>query len=210
MEPKALIELLNQYFSAFDKISFNHKLEKIKTIGDAYMCASGLPSESRGHAIRICLAALEFQNYLDRSNQKREQMRMQRWEMRTGIHTGPVIAGVVGERKFTYDIWGDSVNIAALMEQNSEPGRINISETTYQHVSEIFEIESRGIINSGKKGDLSMCFLSRLKEEFSEDPDGLKPNNEFQKKVWRSNEGLRCLKLVRRDHRRCGPNIVME
>ena len=182
MEPKALIDLLNQYFSAFYKINFNHKLEKIKTIGDAYMCASGLPSESRGHAIRICLAALEFQNYLDRSNQKREQMRMQRWEMRTGIHTGPVIAGVVGERKFTYDIWGDSVNIAALMAQDSELGRINISETTYQHVGEIFQIESRGIINSGKKGDLSMYFLSRLKEEFSEDPDGLKPNNEFQKK----------------------------
>ena len=182
VEPKALIELLNQYFSAFYKINFNHKLEKIKTIGDAYMCASGLPSESRGHAIRICLAALEFQNYLDRSNQKREQMRMQRWDMRTCIHTGPVIAGVVGERKFTYDIWGDSVNIAALMEQNSEPSRVHISETTYQHVGEIFEIESRGIINSGKKGDLSMCFLSLLKEEFSEDPDGLKPNNEFQKK----------------------------
>ena len=181
MEPKALIDLLNQYFSAFYKINFNHKLEKIKTIGDAYMCASGLPSGIRGHAIRICLAALEFQNYLDRSNQKREQMRMQRWEMRTGIHTGPVIAGVVGERKFTYDIWGDSVNIAALMEQNSEPSRINISETTYQNVGEIFEIESRGIINSGKKGDLSMYFLSRLKEEFSEDPDGLKPNKEFQK-----------------------------
>jgi len=182
MEPKGLIELLNQYFSAFDKMIFNHKLEKIKTIGDAYMCASGLPAESRGHAIRICLAALEIQNYLDRSNEKREKMRMQRWEMRIGIHTGPVIAGVVGERKFTYDIWGDSVNIAALMEQNSEPGRINISETTYQHVGKIFEIESRGIINSGKKGDLSMYFLNRLKEEFSEDPDGLKPNNEFQQK----------------------------
>ena len=86
MEPKGLIELLNQYFSAFDKMIFNHKLEKIKTIGDAYMCASGLPAESRGHAIRICLAALEIQNYLDRSNEKREKMRMQRWEMRIGIH----------------------------------------------------------------------------------------------------------------------------
>ena len=182
MEPKALIELLNQYFSAFDKMIFNHKLEKIKTIGDAYMCASGLPAESRGHAIIICLAALEIQNYLTRSNDKREKMRMQRWDMRIGIHTGPVIAGVVGERKFTYDIWGDSVNIAALMEQNSEPGRINISGTTYQQVGEIFEIENRGSINTGKKGELPMFFLNRLKEEFAEDSDGLKTNNAFQQK----------------------------
>ena len=146
------------------------------------MCASGLPAESRGHAIRICLAALEIQNYLARSNDKREKMRMQRWDMRIGIHTGPVIAGVVGERKFTYDIWGDSVNIAALMEQNSDPGRINISETTYQQVGEIFEIENRGSINTGKKGELPMFFLNRIKEEFAEDSDGLKPNNAFQKK----------------------------
>ena len=107
---------------------------------------------------------------------------MQRWDMRIGIHTGPVIAGVVGERKFTYDIWGDSVNVAALMEQNSEPGRINISETTYQQVGEIFEIENRGSINTGKKGDLPMYFLNRLKKEFAEDSDGLKTNNAFQQK----------------------------
>ena len=107
---------------------------------------------------------------------------MQRWDMRIGIHTGPVIAGVVGERKFTYDIWGDSVNIAALMEQHGEPGRINISETAYQQVNEIFETENRGSINSGKKGDLPMYFLNRLKEEFSEDPDGIKANSVFQQK----------------------------
>ena len=109
-------------------------------------------------------------------------MRMQRGDKRIGIHTGPVIAGVVGERKFTYDIWGDSVNIAALMEQHGEPSRINISETTYQQVSEIFETENRGSINSGKKGDLPMYFLNRLKEEFSEDPDGIKANSVFQQK----------------------------
>ena len=149
------------------------------------MCASGLPAESRGHAIRICLAALEIQNYLARSNDKREKMRMQRWDMRIGIHTGPVIAGVVGERKFTYDIWGDSVNVAALMEQNSEPGRINISETTHQQVGEIFEIENRGSINTGKKGDLPMYFLNRLKAEFSRDQEGLQPNDTFLQKYER-------------------------
>ena len=182
MEPKSLIELLNQYFCIFDEIISNHKLEKLKTIGDSYMCASGLPSESRGHAIRICLASLEIQNYMRRTNEKRDKMRMPRWDMRVGIHTGPVIAGVVGEKKFTYDIWGDSVNTAALMEQNSEKGRINISETTYQHVNEAFEIEERGAIASGKKGELNMYFLNRLKPEFSEDALGLKANDMFEKK----------------------------
>ena len=102
MEPKTLIELLNQYFCIFDKIIANHNLEKLKTIGDSYMCVSGVPSESRGHAIRICLAALEMQDYMERANEKREKMRMQRWDMRIGIHTGPVIAGVVGENNQPY------------------------------------------------------------------------------------------------------------
>ena len=182
MEPKSLIELLNQYFCVFDNIVLNHRLEKLKTIGDAYMCVSGLPAESRGHAIRICLAALEIQNYMERTNAQREKMRMPRWDMRIGIHTGPVIAGVVGEQKFTYDIWGDSVNTAALMEQNSEPGKINISSTTYQHVNEAFEIVERGEITSGKKGKLPMYFIKRLKPEFSKDQLGLKTNEIFEQK----------------------------
>ena len=182
MEPKTLIDLLNQYFCAFDKIVSNHSVEKLKTIGDAYMCASGLPAESRGHAIRMCLAALEIQHYLGRANEQREKMRMQRWDMRIGIHTGPVIAGVVGERKFTYDIWGDAVNTAALIEQSGEPGKVNISESTFQQVNEVFEIEPRGEVASGKKGDLPMYFVIRLKAEFSEDQNGLKPNDVFQQK----------------------------
>ena len=134
MEPKSLIDFLDQYFSAFDGIVAQHNVEKIKTIGDAYMCASGLPAENRGHAIEICLAGLEIHRYLTRANTQREKLRMPRWDLRLGIHTGPVMAGVVGKYKFTYDIWGDSVNVAALMEQASEPGQINISETTYQKV----------------------------------------------------------------------------
>ena len=141
-----------------------------------------MPAESRGHAIRICLAALEIQNYMERTNAQREKMRMPRWDMRIGIHTGPVIAGVVGEQKFTYDIWGDSVNTAALMEQNSEPGKINISSTTYQHVNEAFEIVERGEITSGKKGKLPMYFIKRLKPEFSKDQLGLKTNEIFEQK----------------------------
>ena len=149
MEPKSLIELLNQYFSTFDGIVEKHGLEKLKTIGDSYMCVSGLPAETRGHAIRVCLASLEIQNYMKRMNEKREKMRMPRWDMRIGIHSGPAIAGVVGARKFTYDIWGDTVNTASLLEQNGEAGRVNISATTYQHVNEMFDIEERGKITSG-------------------------------------------------------------
>ena len=185
MEPKSLIELLNQYFSTFDGIVEKHGLEKLKTIGDSYMCVSGLPAETRGHAIRVCLASLEIQNYMKRMNEKREKMRMPRWDMRIGIHSGPAIAGVVGARKFTYDIWGDTVNTASLLEQNGEAGRVNISATTYQHVNEMFDIEERGKITSGKKGDIPMYFLNRLKMEFSGDQEGLQPNDIFFQKYER-------------------------
>ena len=185
MEPKSLIDLLNQYFSTFDGIVEKHGLEKLKTIGDSYMCVSGLPAETRGHAIRVCLASLEIQNYMKRMNEKREKMRMPRWDMRIGIHSGPAIAGVVGARKFTYDIWGDTVNTASLLEQNGEAGRVNISATTYQHVNEMFDIEERGKITSEKKGDIPMYFLNRLKLEFSGDHGGLQPNDTFLQKYER-------------------------
>ena len=182
MQPKALIELLHQYFATFDNIVAKHNVEKLKTIGDAYMCVAGLPSECRGHAIAICLAALDIQNHMARMNKQREKLRMPRWDMRIGIHSGPAIAGVVGEKKFTYDIWGDAVNTAALMEQKGEPGRVNVSETTFQQINEIFETEARGNIDSGKKGSLAMYFVNRIKPEFSADSDGLKPNELFEMK----------------------------
>ncbi|MBM10340.1 MAG: hypothetical protein CMF69_12385 [Magnetovibrio sp.] len=185
MEPKSLIDLLNQYFTVFDSVVDKHGLEKLKTIGDSYMCVSGLPAETRGHAIRVCLASLEIQDYMNRMNAKREKMRMPRWDMRIGIHSGPVIAGVVGERKFTYDIWGDTVNTASLLEQQGKAGRVNISATTYQYVNEMFDIEDRGKIRSGKKGDIPMYFLNRLKVEFSGDQEGLKPNDIFLQKYER-------------------------
>ena len=146
------------------------------------MCAAGLPSECRGHAIATCFAALDIQNHMAKMNKQREKLRMPRWDMRIGIHSGPVIAGVVGEKKFTYDIWGDAVNIAALMEQKGEPGRINVSQTTFQQINEIFETESRGEIDSGKKGSLAMYFVNRIKPEFSADAEGLKPNDIFEQK----------------------------
>jgi adenylate cyclase len=129
MEPVALIGLLDQYFTAFDEIVTRHGLEKLKTIGDAYMAVAGVPAASRRHQIDACLAALEIQAVTARMKAQREKMRLPALELRVGLHTGPVMSGVVGRRKFTFDIWGDAVNTAALMESNGAPGRINISET---------------------------------------------------------------------------------
>ena len=137
MEPRSLVQDLDQHFSAFDEIIGRHNLEKLKTIGDAYMCAGGLPEVNRRHPIDACLAALEIQDYMETVNRQRAKLRLAPWELRIGIHSGPVMAGVVGTKKFTYDIWGDAVNIAALMESNGLAGRINISESTYPRVRDM-------------------------------------------------------------------------
>ncbi len=162
-EPRTLVNDLDQYFSAFDEIIERHNLEKLKTIGDAYMCVGGLPGENRTHPIDACRAALEIQEFMTRVNRQREKMRLLPWELRIGLHTGPVMAGVVGKKKFTYDIWGDAVNVAALMESNGEPGRIAISESTYHRVKDAFECEHRGAIEAKNKGVLDTYFINRIK-----------------------------------------------
>lgn len=162
-EPRTLVNDLNQYFSAFDEIIERHNLEKLKTIGDAYMCAGGLPEENRTHPADACRAALEIQEFMTRVNRQREKMRLQPWELRIGLHTGPVMAGVVGKKKFTYDIWGDAVNIAARMESNGEAGRITLSESTYHRVKDQLECEHRGPIEAKNKGVLDTYFLNRIK-----------------------------------------------
>jgi class 3 adenylate cyclase len=166
-EPRALINDLSQYFSAFDEIIERHNLEKLKTIGDAYMCAGGLPEENRTHPVDACLAALEIQEFMARVNRQREKMRMPPWELRIGLHTGPVMAGVVGKKKFTYDIWGDAVNVAARMESSGEAGRISLSESIYQRVKNQFECEHRGEVDVKNKGLLDMYFLNRVNPGFS-------------------------------------------
>ena len=163
LPPKTLVELLDQIFCKFDSIASKYNIEKIKTIGDAYMCVSGINNSKDKHAENLCSMALEVRDYLEKSNIQREKLRMPRWDMRVGIHTGPVIAGVVGENKFTFDVWGDAVNIAALMEQNSDAGRINISESTHYRVNDKFIVEDRGKIASLKKGDMKMFFLNNIK-----------------------------------------------
>ena len=162
-EPRTLVNDLDQYFSAFDEIIERHNLEKLKTIGDAYMCAGGLPEENRTHPVDACRAALEIQEFMARANRQREKMRLPRWELRIGLHTGSVMAGVVGRKKFTYDIWGDAVNVAARMESNGAAGRIALSESTYHRVKDQFECEHHGQIEAKNKGLLDMYFLNRIK-----------------------------------------------
>src|SRR5437773_4674284 len=179
IEPVALIGLLDQYFTAFDEIVARHGLEKLKTIGDAYMAVAGVPAGNRRHPIDACLAALELQAVTARMRAQREKIRLAALELRVGIHTGPVISGVVGRRKFTFDIWGDAVNTAALMEANGASGRINVSETVAGNVKTLFELEPRGSIVAKHERAHEMFFLNRLKPEFSRDPEGRMPNENF-------------------------------
>ena len=179
MEPKELIGQLDDYFSAFDQIAENHQLEMLKTIGDAYMCVGGLPEINRSHPVDACLAALEMQQCVADMNRKRETLRLPHWDLRVGIHTGPVIAGVVGRRKFIYDIWGDAVNVAARMESSGASRRINVSEAIYHRTKELFEFEPRGSVEVKNKGRLEMFFLRRIKPALSRDSDGCFPNEAF-------------------------------
>ena len=178
-EPAALIGLLDEYFSAFDDIVARHGLEKIKTIGDAYMAVGGVPETGLRHPIDACLAALEMQATAARMKSRSDGLRLPSLELRIGVHTGPVISGVVGNRRFTFDIWGDAVNIASFMEAQCLPGRINVSDTVAGHAKALFELEPRGPVEAKHERTHEMFFLNRLKEEFSRDQAGCHPNESF-------------------------------
>ena len=178
-EPAALIGLLDEYFSAFDDIVASHGLEKIKTIGDAYMAVGGVPEAGLRHQIDACLAALEMQATAARMKSRSDRFGLPSMELRIGVHTGPVISGVVGNRRFTFDIWGDAVNIASFMEAHCLPGRINVSDTVAGHAKALFELEPRGPVEAKHERTHEMLFLNRLKPEFSRDPAGCRPNESF-------------------------------
>jgi len=154
-----LIQELNKHFLAFDDICQKYNIEKIKTIGDSYMCASGLPQKSKTHAKDIILAAIDMQNFVSKNNISRKKQNLKLWEMRAGIHTGPIIAGVEGSTKFSYDIWGDTVNTASRMESSGQVGEINISASTYAIVKDDFKCTFRGKVAAKHKGELDMYFV---------------------------------------------------
>jgi class 3 adenylate cyclase len=157
--PEALVAEIDHCFSAFDRIVESSGLEKIKTIGDAYMCAAGLPVPGETNAVDIVHAAQRIIAFMEQRKKEKLSKGETPFEIRIGIHTGPVIAGIVGVRKFAYDIWGDTVNTAARMEQNSHTGKINISGTTYDLVKDHFKCSYRGKIDAKNKGMIDMYFV---------------------------------------------------
>lgn len=163
--PEVLIDELDKFFFYFDSVVEKYNIEKIKTIGDAYMCAGGIPNKNRTNPIEVILAAIEMQLFME--NLKREQKEKGQifWDIRIGLHTGTVIAGVVGQKKLSYDIWGDTVNIASRMESSGEAGKINISGITYEYAKDFFICEYRGKMPVKYKGELDMYFVNGIRPE---------------------------------------------
>jgi adenylate cyclase len=175
--PQQLIEELDSCFSQFDLIAKKHKLEKIKTIGDAYMAVGGVPVMNRTHAVDCILAALEIKQVVSRLREQEMAESRPYWQIRIGIHSGGLVAGVVGREKFSYDVWGDTVNTASRLESSGVAGRINISGATYELVKQFFDCECRGKVAAKNKGTIDMYFVNGIRPELT--IDSITPNERF-------------------------------
>ena len=180
LTPDQLVHELDDVFSQFDRLMDKYCLEKLKTIGDAYMYAGGVPVVNNTHEIDAVLSALEIISLMDKINKAKESNRRPVFEIRIGINTGSLMAGVVGEKKFVYDVWGDSVNLASRLESASAKGRVNISESTCSRIKDFFETEPRGQIMAKNKGPVAMYYVNRIKRELAADAEGLQPNDRFR------------------------------
>ncbi|AFD07435.1 adenylate/guanylate cyclase domain-containing protein [Solitalea canadensis] len=161
LSPQQVVAELSECFTMFDTIIERNNLEKIKTIGDSYMCAGGIPTVNSTHPINIMKAAFEILGFMNEINNRRKLNGATPWEIRIGIHTGPLVAGVVGKKKYAYDIWGSTVNIASRMESNGEPGQINISAAHYELIKHEYECEYRGKILAKNAGEIDMYFVKQ-------------------------------------------------
>ncbi len=178
LSPEDLIARLDRAFQEFDRITQEHHVEKIKTIGDAYMAVGGIPRSNATHAVDCALAALELARETQRLKDEYEQAGDKAWSVRVGIHTGPIVAGVIGTEKFAYDVWGDTVNTASRLESSGVPGQINISDATHRLVADLFVCEHRGLVAAKGKGELEMYLLTGIRPELTD--DGVTPNARFR------------------------------
>jgi class 3 adenylate cyclase len=163
LTPSELVKEIDFCFSAFDHIIQKYNIEKIKTIGDAYMCVGGLPIPSETHAQDVVNAAIEIRDFMDKHNLEKKLKGEHQFRIRIGIHTGSVVAGIVGVKKFAYDIWGDTVNIASRIESSGEPAKVNISGSTYEIVKNHFNFNYRGKIEAKNKGQIDMYFVEKVR-----------------------------------------------
>lgn len=177
-KPTELVKRLDNLFREIDKIIEKHQIEKIKTIGDAYMAAGGVPLRDKENPIHCVLAALEIQNLMEREAKRNKDE--EPWQLRIGLHTGDVIAGVIGTKRIAYDIWGNTVNVASRMEMSGEPGKVNISGTTYEYIKPYFDCTYRGKIPAKNKGEIDMYYVEGIKPHLSRAGKGTIPNKKFQ------------------------------
>lgn len=181
IEPLQLLKKLEYYFTHFDEIIGRYNLEKIKTIGDSYMAIGGVTEKNDEPAIRACLAALEIRNFMNNEKIVSEAMNVDFWEIRIGINMGPLIAGIIGEKKFSFDVWGETVNIASRAELSAIPNSINVTEAMSEKLGPYFEIHSLGKIDIKNRGeDIEMFFIGQIKNEFSLYNEGKIANGELR------------------------------
>ncbi|MEA3316356.1 MAG: adenylate/guanylate cyclase domain-containing protein, partial [Bacteroidota bacterium] len=179
LDSDKLIDELDKFFLKFDSVVEKYNIEKIKTIGDAYMCAGGIPIKNRTNPVEMTVVAMEIQNYMKSLKRNKNTEKAKIWDLRIGIDTGPVIAGVLGRNKITYDIWGGTVNTASRMESSGEPGKINITENTYLLIKDFFICRYRGKMPVKHKGEIDMYFVESYKPKLASDVKGLYPNDNF-------------------------------
>ncbi|MFL6274405.1 MAG: adenylate/guanylate cyclase domain-containing protein [Blastocatellia bacterium] len=179
LTPHELIEELDTCFRQFDEIARRNQLEKIKTIGDAYMAVGGIPQANSTHAVDCVLAALEITRFMAKLRETRMATDRPYWQLRLGIHSGRLVAGVVGQQKFAYDVWGDTVNTASRLESSGVAGRVNISRATYERVKDFFDCEYRGAVAAKHKGEIEMYFVNRIRPELSRNEAGETPGEKF-------------------------------